>query len=187
MIVWSEYLVVAILGVLLVAAAGFYLLEQASEQARAAQLIGVAEFVATVVSRNDGVFVELQLQLHSSARVCINYIDVVRIPTLEKATIGDGDSREVSNLPFCVDPHATITIGGFQATDWMLIRPGDKVAVVLHYSIDAPQTTYRDDNPLTLYIYGTAVKKGDVAYFSGTATQGVGGGGGGGGRGIPQR
>jgi len=184
-IVWSEYLVVAILGVLLVAAAGFYLLEQASEQARAAQLLDVANFEATVVSRNDGVFVELKLQLHSSARVCINYIDVVRIPTMERVTIGDKDSREVSDLPFCADPHATITVGGFQATDEMLIRPGDEVAVVLHYSIETPQTTYEADNPLTLYIYGTAVKKGDVVYVSGTAAQG--GGGGGGGRGIPQR
>jgi len=151
MILSQEYMLAIVISVIILFAVGAILMNTAEQQAKAPK-VSIKMVKMLVVRKTTGLYFELILQSQSTSTVCINYIDLVDLSTGNKITIGDHDVGEASNLPVCIKPSETFTLGAYQGLESGFM-PGTKVAVILHYSIGSPDTTYNENNPYRMYFF----------------------------------
>ena len=152
MILSTEYILAIAFAIILLFAVGAYLVNTSVQQARAPKVDLVVE-KAIVIRKTSGLYFEFVIQSKSTAKVCINFIDIIDVSTGNNITIGDGDAGEASDLPVCLDPSVTYTLGGYQGLDNNWFMPGTKIAVVFYYSIGVPSNNHDVNNPLKIYTF----------------------------------
>jgi len=152
--VTGEYLLWVALGIILLFVVGHILLQQ-FYTASSAPKIDFEVIKSTIVRKSSGVYFEFVIQFRTNTRVCINFVELRDLSAGYTALIGDKDVNEVSNLPVCVDPYATFTLGGYQGL-LQGFSPGSKVMVFLYYDTK-PSTAYDSRNPQKVVSFSTVV------------------------------
>jgi len=152
--VTSEYLLWAALGVVLLFVVGHVVLQQ-FYAASSAPRIDLEVIKSTIVRKSSGVYFEFVIQFRTNTRVCVNFVELRDASTGYTLLIGDKDAGEVSNLPVCVDPYATFTLGGYQGTS-QGFSPGSKVVVFLYYDT-APSSSFDPNSQQKAVSFSTVV------------------------------
>ena len=155
MILSAEYMFAILLSAMLLLAVAVVIWQSATEQAKAPK-IDMKLLETRIVKKSTYVYLELTLQSHSTSRICINFIELQDLSAGVTVLFGDKDVGEFSDLPICIDPTATVTIGAYhQVSSGFSV--GSKVLIKIHYSVNTPSTTYDPNNPQTMLFFSQVV------------------------------
>jgi len=106
----SEYLLWVAVRVILLFVVGHIILQQ-FYTASSVPRVDFEVVKAVVVRKSPGVYFEFVIQFRTNTKVCVNFIELKDISTGYTLLAGDKGVNEVSNLPVCVDPYTTFTLG----------------------------------------------------------------------------